>query len=68
MSNVGRTRRRRYKNSYVLVQFRMKPEARLRLRMLCAQLGITAQEFIKRLLKGALADVELEKKDRGDAP
>lgn len=39
---------------YVLLQIRLKKSDRQRLREIAAQVGMTANEFIKRLLQGKL--------------
>jgi len=49
---VTKTYDRINKGPYVLLQIRLTPEELRKLRVLAAELGITAQEFIKRLLRG----------------
>jgi hypothetical protein len=39
---------------YVLVQFRLHPFERDRLRILAAELGLSMQQFLLKLLKGTL--------------
>jgi predicted transcriptional regulator len=46
--------RKRDKTKYQLIQIRISEEERCKLRVLAAELGITVQMFIKRLIQGSV--------------
>ena len=45
---------RKTKEPFVMVQIRVSKEERRKLRMVCAELGVSLQEFVRKLLRGSL--------------
>jgi len=54
---MGKLFFRKKSDPYCLIQFRLTVGERDKLKVLCAELGLTLQEFIRRILRGAIPDI-----------
>lgn len=54
---MGKIYKRKNGTSYTILQIGLKVHERNKLRVLCAELGLSMQEFIKRLIRSKFPDI-----------